>query len=344
MKIVHVVWTFQNGGIETMLVNTVNCQQALGHKVYLLVINNSIDRELLGAIDNSIKVFEIKRIVNSRNLSPIIKMNLLLILIRPKIVHFHSYSISKLFINIYKINYLSTIHSTHLKNNIKKSDNIISISEVVSKDVMANNPEIKPILCHNGIDFTRIIKKEKTTNIKKIICVGRLDDNHKGQSTIINAIKILKVKKIGNINLTIVGEGKSKSDLIKLITKLKINSDVSILGNKSNKWVLNNLHKYDLFIQASKFEGFGLTAVEAMGAKIPVILSDVEGHLEISQNGKYAYLFKVNDCHDLAEKIIYLKKNNEAIKRKSDDAYNHVVNKYTTLNQVNKLIEIYNNL
>lgn len=344
MKIIHVIWTLQNGGIETMLVNTVNHQQALGHKVYVMVINNSTDLELLKTINNQIKVIQIKRIVNSRNLLPIIKMNLLAILIKPKIIHFHAYSISKLFIKIFNIKFITTIHSTHLKNNIRKRDNIISISDIVSKDIIADNPDIKPYLCYNSIDFTRIVEKEKINSIQDIICVGRLDDNHKGQSTIIKAIKILKEKKVGDISLTIVGDGKDKTNLIKLVKNLKLDSEINFAGNKSNKWVLNNLHKYDLFIQASKFEGFGLTAVEAMGAKIPVILSDVEGHLELSQNGKYAHLFKVDDYEVLAGLIISLQSKKEAIKKTTEEAYNHVFKKYTISTQVNELIKIYNSI
>ena len=68
-------------------------------------------------------------------------------------------------------------------------------------------------------------------------------------------------------------------------------------------YIFEHLHEYDLFVQPSIFEGFGLTVAEAMAAKIPVLVSENQGPLEIIDNGKYGYSFKNQDVDDCAEKL-----------------------------------------
>ncbi|MDG1849892.1 MAG: glycosyltransferase family 4 protein [Flavobacteriales bacterium] len=342
MKIIHVVWAFRNGGIETMLVNTVSEQVKIGHKVSIIIINNSVDVNLIKQLSKKIKIFQINRKLGTRNILQIIKINLIVLKVYPQVIHFHSFNLKKIFVKYFKVKFITTIHSTHLDNdNIKNSDTIISISKSVSRDLVQNNPSLNPLLCYNGVDFTKIHKKIEFENIKKIICVGRLDDAHKGQSIIINALNIIKEKTALNLTLSIVGEGPDKMMLNDQIKKLKLENNITLLGNKSNNWVLSNLCHYDLFIQSSRFEGFGLTALEALAAKVPAVLSNIEGHLEISDNGKYASLFNSEDPIDLADKIVRLSNEFNLLKDKSEKAYNYVLTHFSINSNVKRLNKIY---
>lgn len=57
-------------------------------------------------------------------------------------------------------------------------------------------------------------------------------------------------------------------------------------GLKEQAWIYENLCRYDLFIQPSRYEGFGLTVAEAISAKVPVLVSNIEGPLEIIDGGR----------------------------------------------------------
>jgi glycosyltransferase involved in cell wall biosynthesis len=57
-------------------------------------------------------------------------------------------------------------------------------------------------------------------------------------------------------------------------------------------------------VQPSRFEGFGLTVVEAMAALVPVLVSDIEGPMELMGNGKAGYFFQADDYEDCAGKIL----------------------------------------
>ena len=63
-----------------------------------------------------------------------------------------------------------------------------------------------------------------------------------------------------------------------------------------------------------------------MAAKVPVIVSNIEGPMEVIGNGKYGYYFKTEDVEDLANKIeLVLNTDNSSMTEK---AYNHVTNTY----------------
>ena len=68
--------------------------------------------------------------------------------------------------------------------------------------------------------------------------------------------------------------------------------------------IFEHLCEYDLFVQPSINEGFGLTVAEAMAAKVPVLVSENQGPLEIIDNGKYGFSFKNGDSDDCANKIM----------------------------------------
>lgn len=57
----------------------------------------------------------------------------------------------------------------------------------------------------------------------------------------------------------------------------------------------------DIYVQSSHVEGFGLAAVEAMAAGLPVLSSNVPGLDEVT--GRDEFLFNVGDSTQLADKV-----------------------------------------
>ncbi len=79
---------------------------------------------------------------------------------------------------------------------------------------------------------------------------------------------------------------------------------VHFLGGRSD--IADVLASLDLFVFSSLQEGLPLAVTEAMLAKIPLIVSDIEPLLEASDNGQYASIFPVRDAEILSEKIVGL--------------------------------------
>jgi glycosyltransferase involved in cell wall biosynthesis len=209
---------------------------------------------------------------------------------------------------------------------------LIAISQAVKLDVESRSRN-KCDIIYNGIRISTIKKHETISrqNEFNVILVGRLDHLVKGQDLLIRAAYNLVIKKgKKKIKFFIVGEGSSRIYFQELLVNLNLLENVFLLGNKDREWIYENLRNYDLFIQPSRMEGFGLTVAEAMAAKVPIIASDIEGPAEILENGKHGILFENNNYEDLELKIenaIQLIENG-GIVRIINSAYNHCLSNF----------------
>ena len=97
-----------------------------------------------------------------------------------------------------------------------------------------------------------------------------------------------------------------------------------------------------MFVQPSRFEGFGLTVAEAMAAKTPVLVSSGDGPEEVVDHGRYGYLFDKGNHVDLAKKLEDII-NNGYDANMVDCAYQRVLDLYnikvTARNYINQYIK-----
>lgn len=100
--------------------------------------------------------------------------------------------------------------------------------------------------------------------------VGRFS-YEKNQAFLIHVFKNL-TEKVTDSKLLLVGEGEDREKIEKQIQKLKLTDKVILTGNVRN--VQDFLQVMDVFVFPSRFEGFGIVALEAQAAGLPVIASD----------------------------------------------------------------------
>lgn len=301
MNIAHIVWGLGIGGVESMLVDIAN-YQAQSHTVSIIVINDNIEPSLSSKLDSRIKLYPCKRKVGSKNPLPIIRLNLDLFRIKPDVIHVHMEGIVKLVRIKRKATIVRTIHNiTSTPNEYPKFDKLFAISKAVQK--RTKNQGFESEVIYNGIHFDQIKCDTHTQGTPlRIVNVGRLE-NDKGQKILIEAAKILKKHGV-DFSIDFIGNGKNESDLKELANKYHIESNINFLGFQSRVYVYENLCHYDLYVQPSIFEGFGLTIAEAIAAKVPVITSDLEGPIEVIDGGHYGIPFQCGNANDLANKII----------------------------------------
>ena len=101
----------------------------------------------------------------------------------------------------------------------------------------------------------------------RILTVGRLA-NQKGYDIALDACKILKEKGI-NFRWYSLGIGPLKEEIEKYIADNKLEDYFKLLGVKSNPYPY--IRNCDIYVQTSKFEGFGLAIAEARMLNKPVV-------------------------------------------------------------------------
>lgn len=347
MRIVHVLWNLKFGGAETMLVDILN-YQVRSSQVELVVINNAIDKELFQELNKQVRITLIKRPLGSKNIFPILKLNYLLYSRKVDIIHIHQDDIIRyLPIRHFLKNLCLTVHSVKIDTkNITKYNHVFAISPAVQKKI-AELCKRKSFLVLNGINVASFTRKQVnslvTQKTSKIVLIGRLAPL-KGHSLLLNAsIRLIKDYKIEDFHIDFIGDGESKENLLCEINSLGLNTYISLLGAKSKEYIRQHLHEYDLLIQPSELEGFGLTAVEAMAAEVPVLVSDIDSLKDIARNGDMGYIFKSRDANDLALKImeiIHLDVNQK--REKCRQAHKYVTTEYDVSQTAQRYLNQYN--
>lgn len=113
--------------------------------------------------------------------------------------------------------------------------------------------------------------------------------------------------------LLMVGEGPEKEPAEMLAEKLGLQDKIIFLGNSNE--VDKILCFSDLFLLPSEKESFGLAALEAMAAGVPVISSNSGGLPEVNIHGDSGYLSNVGDIQDMATNAIAILKNEDTLQQ-----------------------------
>jgi glycosyltransferase involved in cell wall biosynthesis len=221
----------------------------------------------------------------------------------------------------------------------KSADAIVTNSKSAKVDLQRLCK--KKVINISPPSLLKFLSKKNKKNKKKIytvITVGSLV-KPKGVDTMIKAFNKIK---LNNVILKVLGDGKEKNNLEKMIHKYGLEKKVFLLGRiKNTKKIYESS---DLFIHASHQEGFPNAIVEAINYNLPVICSDCKGGTkEIILNGKGGDLFPIRNHNILANKINAFFKNQKPLMKKLALARNNI-KKFTLKNNVKKYDKLFSGL
>jgi len=256
-----------------------------------------------------------------------------------------------LIVNIHGQDFQQTIFKNKkCKKNIEKTINISEKTIVVSKKLKKIGEKYlqvnkdKIIVVPNGINM-RDIYTEKNKNIqeyngkKVILSVSHLIKT-KGIDLNLKAIAKLK-QKYPDIIYLIIGKGKEKKNLKKLVNELNLKNMVIFIGEVSHYEVMEYMTSCDIFSLPSWNEGFGVVYIEAMAHGKPVIGCKGEGIEDFVENGKTGLLVKPKDVDSLAKALGFLLSNIDEAKIIGKRSQKVVLENYTWEKNTEKTIEIY---
>lgn len=126
--------------------------------------------------------------------------------------------------------------------------------------------------------------------------VGRLDPV-KNIGIVIEAFEQLS-KQCHGCWLVIVGEGAEENKLKSLASNKANSHRILFTGYREN--VFDLMQIFDVYVQASIYEGLSNTILEAMSLGLPIVCSEVGGNNDIICHGENGYLFPCQDVKMLA--------------------------------------------
>ena len=188
-------------------------------------------------------------------------------------------------------------------------------------------------------DIIRKMSKEdvgfiKEKDIKYLCTVGRLVE----QKGIDIAIKVSKrvIDSGYKIKWFVCGEGSERNRLERLIKSYNLENTFILLGGQTNPY--KYMEFCDVYVQPSRYEGYGITVAEAKSLCKPIVASAIPEFKEQIINEKTGLLYNNED--ELYEDILKLIK----VKELSDFLSTNLMNKYDNINrsELKKIEELLN--
>ncbi len=136
----------------------------------------------------------------------------------------------------------------------------------------------------------------------RIIALGRIEDSSKGVFWLPGILAGLP----NDVVLTIAGDGPDMGELKRRFSGF--GERVRFLGYVPPDKVLPLLMEHDVFVMPSRFEGFGITIVEAMSAGCVPVVSRISGVTDtIIDHGKNGLLFQIGNVTEAIDIIARLR-------------------------------------
>lgn len=342
IKILHIVYSFNVGGIESLLVDLLNRLDKNKFEVSLIVLDKDkthltdqltdVDIHLLPFKHSNFRSFK-SLYFSAKNLSELITR------LEPEIVHYHLDPIDFFLTTVAtsltptRVIQVRTIHTTSivlnrkkgLKNRIKMTldrlgmaiskPHLISISKTVYNNNLKHYSSLSSsnTLIYNGIDLNKfnldVRNKQKQRLRNKfdrlsVVYAARFSagKNHKFLIDVWSDV----IKEVPEVVLYLAGEGDLIDECKTKVELLKLNDNIKFLGSVLN--VPELLGSADLAVFPSSFEGFSIVLLEKLAMGLSVIASDIEPFKEVIENGKDGYLISLSNQRQYVDTIISLLK------------------------------------
>ena len=239
-----------------------------------------------------------------------------------------------------RIPYITTLHGTDITLvgrdksfepvitfAINKSDGITSVSESLKQDTYNHfdiKKEIKVI--PNFVDMAYF---------DNLVC-GDLRERYarKGEKIITHISNFRKVKRVEDIvstffnlrehlpvKLLLVGDGPERGNIEQMCRDKGGCDDIAFLGKLRSPEVILKIS--DLYMLTSEHESFGLSALEAMACKVPVISTNTGGLPEVNKSGYTGYTCNIGDIDEMTARALEILSNKDVHDKFKKNAFEH---------------------
>ncbi|EST12715.1 glycosyltransferase [Sporolactobacillus laevolacticus] len=356
MKILHVC-EYVRGGITTYL-NEILKYQATTEQVssvHVLMSEYNSDKLLINGVQ--FDYYHYKRKL-SKFIPAIIQINRVIKKIHPDVIHIHS-SFAGLFVRVCfffkrkrpKIVYCAhgwsfLMEISHVKKKMygilervlaRKTDRIINISDhEFIGSLKYKLPKEKSLVIPNGIEDRLYKNKDVALALDpsklNLLFVGRFD-RQKGIDILLDFFKNDPLK---HVRLYTIG-GNVLDPVLK-----KIPDTIISLGWIDHNVIDSYYEKFDAVIIPSRWEGFGLVAIEAMKNRKAVIASNRGDLPDLVKDGVNGYLFDLNHLEELTRILTTVSK--QELEVMGERGFAIFQEKYTGEKLNQRLMDVYQQL
>lgn len=200
---------------------------------------------------------------------------------------------------------------------INESDGITAVSQNLRDETYKHFQIEKDIeVIVNFVDVSRFSRKPLDA-FKKVIAPN-------GERILLHASNFRKIKRVQDVvkifyevqkqipsKLLFVGDGPERSTAEDLSRELGVCDEIRFVGKQEQ--MEDILAIGDLFLLTSEYESFGLAALEAMAAGVPVVSTNAGGLKEINVQGETGFMSDVGDVESMSKQALSILRDNNTL-------------------------------
>ena len=229
------------------------------------------------------------------------------------------------------------------------SDLVTGCSQGVLEGLDLDRREI-PVpsrVLYYGVDVPQLATAEERASLRRsfdwpadsplVLHVGRFleQKNHLGLLAIFQRV----LERVPTAKMLLVGAGLLRPAIEDTIARRGLSNTIRFLGLRDD--VPSLMSKCDVFLFPSLHEGFGLVALEANAAGLPLVGSKIPGLEEAVKDGETALLHDVADTEGMAKSVVRIITDQQYAKRLGDAGRARVRESFSTEASAGRLLEIY---
>ncbi len=245
----------------------------------------------------------------------------------PEVVHAHDWLVAHPAIALaefFDVPLVSTIHATEAGRHsgwvsgrtnrqvhsvewwlVSESDALITCSASMRDEVnrLFGYDATDITVIHNGIDIRTwpFAERARTSGPAELLFAGRLE-YEKGVQDLLAALPRIRRSHPGT-TLTIAGDGTQRDWLMEQARKHRVGKAVRFVGPVDHTELVTLMHRCDAIVLPSRYEPFGIVALEAAATGVPLIVSTAGGLGEAVREPDTGLTFEPADVAGLAAAV-----------------------------------------
>jgi glycogen(starch) synthase len=335
MRILHLAWEYPPlvyGGIAPHVEQLAQAQVELGHEVGVLTQAHAAAQE--DAVVGGVRVVRVSHhppplpFSESTLLAWVAALNnamtaALVRLPRPDVVHAHDWVTAyaaAVAVEGLTLPLVATFHSTergrhqgYLPSALAESVDaleawlarlsveVIACSAAMAADLQRQFGAAATVI-PNGVDAAgwRVARYPDPEPL--LVYAGRLEWE-KGTFDLLDAMPRLR-RRIPGLRLVLAGRGGQEAALRERARARRLGRSVEFAGHLSHEALADLFARAAAVVVPSRYEPFGIVALEAAATGAPLVLADTGGLAEIGQGGEAAAMFAPGDVPGLAAAVV----------------------------------------
>lgn len=239
---------------------------------------------------------------------------------------------------------------------LRSDDRLIGVGESVRQALVDNEglPERRTETIYNGVPQENFLAVKGDDDLRSdvraelgigahefaIVQVARLNAL-KDHATAIRTLKRLRDDDVP-AKLILAGDGEERPALEQFVSDQQLTESVVFLGARSD--IPRLLASADSFLLSSISEGIPLTLIEAMGAGVPIVSTDVGGIAEIIEHGVAGLLAPARDDETLATHLKTLWQNPKQRTELAENGCQRAVEQFSLGQMHRQYVDVYDQL